>query len=83
VRAATTASPVDLVVVEPADIPAAGTSTLPSRSSKDNVMNAPLNLLAYLEAGIPVTLLVDLASPEGPDSPAIYAAEERERTAAA
>ena len=34
-------------------------------------------LLAYLEAGIPLRLLLDLACPDGPDSRAIYSAEER------
>jgi hypothetical protein len=45
-------------------------------------MNEWLGLVACIEAGIPVTLLLDLFSPDGPDSHAIYVAEERERTAA-
>ena len=39
---------------------------------------AQLSLPACVEAGIPVRLLLDLASSEGPDSRAIYAAEQSE-----
>ena len=41
-------------------------------------MAQQLSLHACLKAGIPVRLLLDLASSDGPDSRAIYAAEERE-----
>lgn len=37
-----------------------------------------LDPLTCLEAGIPVTLLLDLAHRDGPDSRAIYAAEQSE-----
>lgn len=39
-------------------------------------MNQQLSLLSCLEAGIPVTLLLDLAHQDGPDSRAIYRAEQ-------
>ena len=41
-------------------------------------MAQQLSLPACIEAGIPVRLLLDLSSSDGPDSRAIYAAEERE-----
>ena len=41
-------------------------------------MAQQLSLIEYLEAGIPVRLLLDLACPDGPDSRAIYASEARD-----
>ena len=41
-------------------------------------MSQELSLIDYLQAGIPVRLLLDLACPDGPDSRAIYASEERD-----
>jgi len=38
-------------------------------------MSGPVSALALLEAGIPLTLLLDLALPEGPDSAQIYRSE--------
>lgn len=32
-------------------------------------------VMAWLAAGLPITLLVDLADPDGPDSPVINATE--------
>jgi len=42
----------------------------------------PAGPLAWLAAGVPLTLLLDLADPVGPDSRRIYAAEAPYRTAA-
>ena len=39
--------------------------------------------MAWMRAGVPVTLLIDLLDPRGPDSAAILVAEGRRRPAAA
>ncbi|MDP9102150.1 MAG: hypothetical protein M3N21_08400 [Actinomycetota bacterium] len=36
-------------------------------------------VVALLRAGIPLTLLLDLAEPKGPDSAALYSAEARQQ----
>lgn len=39
--------------------------------------------MAWLRAGVPVTLIIDLLDPHGPDSAAIVDAERRGRTTTA